>query len=458
MDYSIVNFQYVKEIPDFRIDAECYKPAYLKAEKLISKSDNKNIDELSKSVINFGAYSLCNYIEFLDTGVPFIVTQDINDNLIDDKNFHYVSDEVHQILRKSHCKKYQILLTMAGAYLGQAAVYDFEFTSSSNQAIAKITIKDDVVDPYFLSTFINSKYGQFQIERFKTGTGQPNLNLGLIKALRIPMFDMSFQKSIRDTILLAKSEIRDSLDFYDKAEDLLLEEVALKDFEIPAGLTWEVGYSEAREVERMDPDYFQPKYEALLKKIKKHNLARLGEIVFMKKGVEPGSGAYQDEGKLFIRVSSISKNGVKKKDQKYLSEELYEKLKKDYQPQVGEALLTKDATPGIAYVLKQPVEGILSGGILRLKLKKEIEPEYLALCLNSLVGRLQAERDAGGSVIQHWRPSEIKKVLIPVLPKPTQQKIADLVKKSHEARKKSKELLEEAKRKVEEMIEKGGKK
>ena len=39
-----------------------------------------------------------------------------------------------------------------------------------------------------------------------------------------------------------------------------------------------------------------------------------------------------------------------------------------------------------------------------------------------------------------------------------QQKIADLVKKSHEARKKSKELLEEAKRKVEEMIEKGGEK
>lgn len=36
-----------------------------------------------------------------------------------------------------------------------------------------------------------------------------------------------------------------------------------------------------------------------------------------------------------------------------------------------------------------------------------------------------------------------------------QQKIADLVVKSHEARKKSKELLEEAKRKVEEMIESG---
>ncbi len=37
-----------------------------------------------------------------------------------------------------------------------------------------------------------------------------------------------------------------------------------------------------------------------------------------------------------------------------------------------------------------------------------------------------------------------------------QLKAVELVSKSHEARKKSKELLEEAKRKVEEMVEKGG--
>jgi len=41
------------------------------------------------------------------------------------------------------------------------------------------------------------------------------------------------------------------------------------------------------------------------------------------------------------------------------------------------------------------------------------------------------------------------------LPKSTQQKIADLVRKSHEARKKAKELLDEARHKVEEIISKG---
>ncbi|KKS64194.1 MAG: Type I restriction modification DNA specificity domain protein, partial [Parcubacteria group bacterium GW2011_GWB1_42_6] len=120
----------------------------------------------------------------------------------------------------------------------------------------------------------------------------------------------------------------------------------------------------------------------------------------------------------------------------------------------GEILLTKDASPGVAYVLKENIEGIISGGILRLKIKnQEIEDEYLALCVNSVIGRMQAERDAGGSIIAHWKPEQIKNMAIPILPKPIQQEISGLIRQSHDARKKAKELLEEAKRKVEELIE-----
>ncbi len=34
----------------------------------------------------------------------------------------------------------------------------------------------------------------------------------------------------------------------------------------------------------------------------------------------------------------------------------------------------------------------------------------------SFIVQLQAECDAGGSIIQHWKPSEIEKVRIPILP------------------------------------------
>ena len=70
---------------------------------------------------------------------------------------------------------------------------------------------------------------------------------------------------------------------------------------------------------------------------------------------------------------------------------------------------------------------------------------------------MQVERDGGGSVILHWKPEQVKRLKIPILPLSTQQKIADLVQKSHEARKKAKELLEVAKRAVEIAIEKNEK-
>jgi type I restriction enzyme, S subunit len=65
------------------------------------------------------------------------------------------------------------------------------------------------------------------------------------------------------------------------------------------------------------------------------------------------------------------------------------------------------------------------------------------------------ERPTTGSSYPTITDNDVQNIIIPILPMEIQKKIADLVKKSHEARKKSKELLEEAKRKVEELIEKG---
>jgi len=80
--------------------------------------------------------------------------------------------------------------------------------------------------------------------------------------------------------------------------------------------------------------------------------------------------------------------------------------------------------------------------------------EFLQVVLRSFIGKLQMERPTTGTSYPTITDQDVENLLIPIVKIETQQKIADLVKKSHEARKKSKELLEEAKRKVEEMIEK----
>ncbi|TFB08429.1 hypothetical protein E3V08_03985 [Candidatus Atribacteria bacterium MT.SAG.1] len=110
--------------------------------------------------------------------------------------------------------------------------------------------------------------------------------------------------------------------------------------------------------------------------------------------------------------------------------------------------------PGIAYIVKEPVEVIAAGSIMILKINENrINKEYLALCINSIIGKLQIEREGGGLAITYWRPEQIKNLLVPVLSKKVQQEISSLIKQSHQTKQRARKLWEEAKRKVEKAIE-----
>lgn len=235
-----------------------------------------------------------------------------------------------------------------------------------------------------------------------------------------------------------------------------MEGLGLKDFKPKYELSYSANLSKAFGAHRVDAGYFQPIYDKLVQQVATRvELKPLGNLLLdIRKGIEVGGEQYQEEGKPFIRVSNLSVDGLIKRDQKYISETLYGELAKHYEPKIGELLLTKDATPGIAYVLKESLEGIISSGILRMTIdESQVKREYLALCIDSVIGKLQVERDGAGSVITHWKPGQIKRLQVPLLPNEIQHRIASVIEQSHEARRKAKELLEEAKRKVEQMIE-----
>ena len=116
-------------------------------------------------------------------------------------------------------------------------------------------------------------------------------------------------------------------------------------------------------------------------------------------------------------------------------------------------------------MLKQPETQVLfmnfisSSGILHLAEKDNaVLPDYLTLVLNSKIVRLQAERSAGGSIIQHWKQSEIENVSIPILPMSSQQKMIAKVRESFALRAESNRLLDLAKHAVETAIEQGDEK
>lgn len=149
-------------------------------------------------------------------------------------------------------------------------------------------------------------------------------------------------------------------------------------------------------------------------------------------------------------MANLSKFGISKSDI-CLNRQDFGKDLERLTPKKETILLSKDGSIGISYCLEEDLECITSGAILHLKVKdkNEILPQVLSLILNSITTRLQAERDSGGSIIAHWKISEIENVLIPLFDFRIQEQIASKIQKSFALRKVAKDLLESAKSKVE---------
>ena len=271
-------------------------------------------------------------------------------------------------------------------------------------------------------------------------------------AVFVPCF--SFQEKIERHIKFSINKLSQSEETLFQAQKILLCELGLTNWKSKYQQTFTRNYSETKRACRIDAEYYQPKYEEIIKAIQSYSggWERLGNLVSVKKCVEVGSDEYLDEGIPFVRVSNLSPFEIT--EEKYISEALYLEIKR-HQPRKGEILFSKDATPGIAHYLSEtPHKMIPSGGILRLKTKSdEINNEYLTLILNSILTKEQINRDVGGSVILHWRPDQVKETAIPILPQEKQIRIQEKVSESFRLRKRAKHLLKCAKRAVEIAIE-----
>jgi hypothetical protein len=195
------------------------------------------LESISSSIVNFGAYSLCNDIEFQDQGVSFITAENIMDGFIDYSSARCIPLHQHEnLLWKSRVYRNQVLVAMA-ARLGYAAVYDGTFPLNSSKDVAKITLKDvSATDPYYVAAFINSRLGRKQLLASQTGSVQQHTNLGKIKALTIVTASQELRQQVSVMYKKALGSLRKSQHLYVEAEDLLLSDLGLPDLDMSPDL------------------------------------------------------------------------------------------------------------------------------------------------------------------------------------------------------------------------------
>ena len=361
-----------------RIDAEFYHPAN---EALLSQlsmcNDLRTIGNCATVITDMGAFSLYRKDYFVQQGVPFLRVENIKDNFLDLSDVIYISPEYHAKLAKSQVKPRDVLLTTKAIIGFACTVPENIGDCNMSQNLVRIRFKD-FLNPYYVSTFLSSKYGSFQSKRLATGNVQLYLNYQNISRILIPIFSADFQNQIENQVKGSEINLHKSQQLLVQAEQLLLSELGLRDWKPRHTLTYVRSFSQVAQASRMDAEYFQPKYEEMFDRLPSSVcLQQLGKLATYTKGIEVGCSAYTDSGIPFWRVSNLTKYGIDDSTVNFINTELYNSFRAKYEPQQGEILLSKDATPGIAYYLEEPIRGIVSSGILRLSLINDIPPHYL---------------------------------------------------------------------------------
>ncbi len=435
---------------DFRLDAEYFSKQNIRFLNQLSFKGFKTISEFA--FVTDGIHSSIDYSE--DSGIHLISATSPRENIFDLSRKAFITEKAHNENPRTALVENDIILSTVGTIGNCAVVTKDMLPANSDRHVGIIRITNNVFTPFYISTFLTTKYGRFQTLRESTGNVQLNLFIYKIRTLKIANATDDFQSIIEKNVLKGIELLNKSDGLIKICEDKFLAELNILNWQPTAKNIAIKKISNSFSITgRFDAEYYQPKYDELTKKINAVKHDTLGNLCTFKKSIEPGSDAYQTEGIPFVRVSDISKFGITETEIHLNRNEFdLDELK----PKKDTILLSKDGSVGIAYKVEEDLDVITSSALLHLKLKsKEVLPDYLTLVLNSKLTQMQAERDAGGSIIQHWRPDEIKQVLIPILPIDVQKELAKQIQQSFKLRKESKRLLEVAKTAVEMAIEEG---
>lgn len=441
-----------------RYDSEYFTKEYLSVENALSKQITTRLGDLASTVASAFYPAATQLYSIGDT--PFVRCVDCIDYPVmtkeQDAHFEKIPYEFGKSAKGiSFLGKDDLVITKVGTPCYATINTEYDEIALSRTVLGLTNIKN--IDPYYLMIFLRCKYGFEQLYRQRELTIQYQLTLPRVKDIDVFLSSELFQSTIRNSGINYIMLHNEAKRLYQSAEQALLSNLDMTDYSLSQQAVSVKSFSGSfTQSGRLDAEYYQPKYDELFDTLKKQATKSLGGkdgIVTIKKSIEPGSDAYGEEGIPFVRVSDISKFGISSPSI-MLPNDIVEDVTTLY-PKKDTILFSKDGSVGIAYKVEKDLNVVTSGALLHLTVKKSKEalPDYLTLVLNSPVVQLQAERDSSGAIIQHWKPSEIEKVIIPVLDMDIQKQIAAKVQESFALRHQSEQLLEYAKRAVEIAIE-----
>jgi len=434
--------------PDFRWDGEylCFEPYKNKSLKYLPIGDT----------LIFSQYGLSIEMNEEGNGIKIYRMNEIS-NMMCDRNILKYAPITHEQIESYQLKDRDILFnrTNSQIFVGRTGI--FRNFSYENIVFASYLVRikpdPDIVTPEYLTAFLNTKYGVLDVKRrARISINQSNVNAEELKRVEIPLVSRQLQLQITKIFDDAFKLIQKSESKYNQAQTLLETELGQTDWQPKHQLTFVKKYSDTQQAERIDAEYFQPKYEKLVSAIKNYaggwdtleNMVYLNEQRYNPKDTQE----YK-----YIELANIANYGEISGCMIDTGEDLPSRARR--RVSTGDIIISsiEGSLSSIAMIEKEYHQALCSTGFHVVN-SKNFNSETLLILMKSIPGQLQLKKGCSGTILTAVNKDELNKVIFPIITEQKQTEIQQKVSESFKLRKQSKHLLECAKQAVEMAIEK----
>ena len=286
------------------------------------------------------------------------------------------------------------------------------------------------------------------------GNEHPRFSSETFGEIYIPDSVVAHSNEISTYVAEAIECQRQSQSLYHQAETLLAQELQLNKLKLSNKKWYSANYCEVVESKRLDSSHFRDAYSDLLEFLKnRFSCKTIRQIVSVnRRGLQP---VYSENGAVMVVNSKhLSPTHIQYDQTERTTEEEFSKQSVAQIKKGAVLIYTTGAYIGLTNAFNSQEKALASNHVNILRLSDtSIDPNYLALVLNSEIGKLQTEKHSRGSAQLELYPADIAKFVVPIIDEDRMREIGELVRNSLTSLNQSKQLLTQAKHRVEELIE-----
>ena len=447
-----LDFQEIKKSElenEFTIGAEYYGKKYVESISVV-KRQKKTIPLGQMWILaTDGDHGSPDYQE---SGVLYLLSECVKEGYIEKAKCRYITEAKNRELKRSCLHPGDIVVTKTGVYFGKSAVIPESIPEANTIAhVGKITLKSQY-NPYYVSTFLNCKYGYCQLRRRGIKATRPEIKLVEFPDIVIPEFSDRLYSAVEASVRKANTLLELASGTMELSAKLILDSLAVGSSHAERVSKALVSFKNSFQLTgRLDAEYYQLKYknyEAAVFGASNGYTFVKNEFVPVKKSCPRTLDNYNyvEIGDIDVGTGSAFANTV-------ATEELPDNAK--IMTQKGDLLVSTVRPNRGAVAILGNGDLLVSGAFTVLREDGDYPKEVLQVLLRTSMYRDWLLRFNVGTSYPVIKDEDVLNMPIPILGDDIKQDVVAKVNESASLRRQSKQLLEYAKQAVEMAIEQG---